>query len=256
MESIDVHVLAANLERRRRELHLLKKEVAAAAGMDASMYGRYEAGNVVRPSYSVNTLLASPGTAPHEGLMRAELSRLDALEARVSQLEEQVNPLLDTSQPDRRETVARGEEIARQHIAAWLDRIGAVPVDGEPIELEDVALAAGEEGGGIGHSDGVPMRRSRPLGLYIVRVEGHCLEPEIKHGDYVEFDPEQYPVRGDLTVVAHDDRALVKYLDERDGVQWLLPIVGDPIQVIPGMHFVGVVKSIKRPPPRGPRLPR
>jgi transcriptional regulator with XRE-family HTH domain len=267
---MDKHVFARRLKQLREAYPLTKRELAAKAGFkNASILTRYEKADIDSPgSDKVNRIAAAldvePATLqneapiePQAGFVRIEAKRLDALEARLSQLEGQVSPLLDTRAPARDEVAEAGEAEAWEIIDAEIERIGAFPVDSDAYDIdEDQAVAAGPQGGNGGHGEATVLRRrGRPV-RYRVRVEGRCMEPEARDGDFVEFEAGQYPLPGDMVVVSYDGKAIVKYLDELDGVQWLLPLDGDPIQVVPGMTFVGVVKNVRHKPRSGPRMPR
>jgi transcriptional regulator with XRE-family HTH domain len=153
--------------------------------------------------------------------------------------------------------VADSDPVAPvESLPTVLRKIGAFPVDDDVAVQLDQVVAAGPHGAGIAQGDDSPRRRRRSSGRYLVRISGRCLEPRASDGDFVEFDPNQLPVINDLVVVAHGDEALVKYLAERDGIQWLLPLDGDPIKLVAGMRIVGVVREIRRRPGPAPRLPR
>lgn len=158
------------------------------------------------------------------------------------------------------EELASGVGLApAEPLSVVLARIGAEPLDEEPPIPLDQPVAAGRRGAGIVQgSDDLARRRRRrhEPRRYLVRIEGDCLEPRASRGDYAVFDPEQPAENGDLVVIAHGDQALVKYLAEQDSVQWLLPLAGEPIELLPEMRIVGVVKEIRRGPGRAPGVPR
>jgi transcriptional regulator with XRE-family HTH domain len=144
-------------------------------------------------------------------------------------------------------------------LEAVLARIGAVPIDDDdPTELEH-RVAAGPDGGGVvqdgDDTPGPPMRAPHRRS-YLVRIVGDCMEPDAFDGDYAEFDPDASPRIGNTVVVADGEHALVKFLAERAGVQYLLPRVGEEIPLRPGMRIVGVVTHFRRKPGRMPRRPR
>lgn len=156
--------------------------------------------------------------------------------------------------------VAEAREL-KEPLAVVLARIGAFPLDEEPPIPLDQPVAAGQRGAGIVQgSDDLARRRRRrhEPRRYLVRIDGDCLEPRASRGDYAVFDPEQPAEHGDLVVIAHGDQALVKYLaaQDQDAVQWLMPLVGEPIQLVPEMRIVGVVTEIRRGPGRSPGVPK
>lgn len=189
-----------------------------------------------------------------------KLPPLDDLRALARALDMTVDDLTGPESDDSSARMAPPKEL----LSVVLERISAFPLDEEPpTELPDIALAAGPQrrGTGIvqGADDAQPRRRrrrKRDHGLFLVRIEGDCLEPRASRGDLAVFNPEQPAENGNLVVVAHGDQALVKYLAEQNAVQWLLPLVGEPIELLPEMRIVGVVKEIRRGPGRPPGVPR
>jgi transcriptional regulator with XRE-family HTH domain len=147
-------------------------------------------------------------------------------------------------------------EIRPEPLDVVLDRIGAWP-DGDNDVLElDQDVAAGEQGGRI--PQGADDRGRSGVGRrqYVVRVEGDCLLPDAKSGDYAVFDAGPHAKIGDVVVVADGEQALIKFLDEQNGVQYLMPHVGDAVPLRPGMRIVGVVDHFRHKPGRPPRMRR
>lgn len=182
------------------------------------------------------------------------LPPLDELRAIAKALGTTVDELTG---PEDQEAHSAG--LAEEPLEVVLHRIGAHPLTEEPAVELDQAVAAGRHRVGIlqGAEEGARRRRRRhEPRRYLVRIDGDCLEPRASQGDYAVFDPEQPAEPGALVVVAHGDQALVKYLAEQGAVQWLLPLVGEPLQLLPEMRIVGVVKEIRRSPGRAPGAPR
>jgi transcriptional regulator with XRE-family HTH domain len=233
LEKIQVRGYAGGMEepfgvhiRRLREARgLTQREMGQAAGHTESWMSNVEAGKIKgMPSYSIiltwATLLAMTPTEVVSG----------------------ADP-----------TAA----LASEPIEAVLARIGAFPAPARhAVELEQ-AVAAGPNGRGAVEGEGPPRgrrRRTEPV-RYLVRIEGDCLLPDARDGDFAEFEVRSHADHGELVVVAHDHQALVKYLARRGAVQWLLPLVGDPIPFEPGMRIVGVVKLFHRGPSPMPSFP-
>ena len=158
-----------------------------------------------------------------------------------------------------KEETAEVTQRARLSKAELLRRIGAYPVIDTTIALEQVVSA------GKGHEADIPqgletIRDIEALPLptgrqqYVVRVTGDCMVPDIMPGWTVRFDPDQEAHDGDLVVAAQDgERALVKWLDKRATLQYLLPLNGEPILIDEGIEIVGVVTEVMQPPPRRPK---
>lgn len=204
------------------------------------------------------------GKRSHVSLLQLELGQrwagrlppLDELRALAKALE--FNKVDDLVGPEMPPDAPITFGVADEPLAVVLHRIGAYPDDDEGPTPLDQGVAAGRKGKGIiqDGGEGAPRRRRRkaPLGRYLVRIEGDCLEPRASDGDLAVFNPEEPAEIGNLIIVAHGEYALVKYLDQQGSVQWLLPIVGEPIRLEPGMRIVGVVKEIRRGPGAPPRM--
>jgi transcriptional regulator with XRE-family HTH domain len=165
--------------------------------------------------------------------------------------------LLDVTPSELASGAMAPGETRPEPLDVVLDRIGAWPEDdGDLVEL-DQSVAAGEQGGPIaqGDSDGGRRGRAQPR-RYLVRVDGDCLLPDAKSGDYAVFDAGPQAKIGDIVVVADGEQALIKFLDEQNGVQYLMPHVGDAVPLRPGMRIVGVVDHFRRKPGRPPRMRR
>jgi SOS-response transcriptional repressor LexA len=105
-------------------------------------------------------------------------------------------------------------------------------------------VSAGE---GIEPIDYIAITRSKPVPdtFRAYRVEGLCLEPEIKNGDTVIVDLERSPVAGNLVVVIFNGKASIKRFRENEkGEKWLENNQGSykPEDV----HQVGVVVGFYR----------
>lgn len=149
-----------------------------------------------------------------------------------------------------------GEATPDEPIEAVLDRIGAwSDADDDDVEL-DQAVAAGRRGGRIPQGADDRGRSGAARRRYVVRIDGDCLLPEAKSGDYAVFYAAPHADIGEVVVVADGEQALIKYLDEQDGVQYLMPHVGEPVPLQPGMRIVGVVDHFRRKPGRPPRMRR
>lgn len=216
------------LRRIRTQKGVTLKALGEAAGRSESWASNVETGKIAEPPYTAVVRMARRlGVAPEE---------------------------LYTDVAPEGDAGAAGEPLE-----AVLHRIGAHPLADEPAIELDQAVAAGRHGAGIlqDAEEGARRRRRRhEPRRYLVRIDGDCLEPRASRGDYAVFDPEQPAEPGALVVVAHGDQALVKYLAAQDAVQWLMPLVGEPIQLLPEMRIVGVVTEIRRGPGRSPGAPK
>lgn len=142
--------------------------------------------------------------------------------------------------------------------ASLLDRIGAYPYYDAVVAL-DMDVSAGRKGGRIPQGlEGVEtLPRIGDQQHYALRVTGDCMEPEVKPGDIVIFDPEAEIEDGNMVVAAQDGEiALVKWYNRVSTMQYLIPLNGDPIVIDEHIELVGVVKDIKRKPKPMPRNKR
>lgn len=140
----------------------------------------------------------------------------------------------------------------RPSIEELLRRIGAILLPDEHIiEIEQV-VSAGKGEGILREIDmGYLAPKRHPGRRFLVRVDGNCLDPEVRAGDFVVIDPDRPAEDGDLVVAVLDgEKALVKWLDDRATVQFLLPLNGTPIRLDDHYQIVGVVEEIRRQPPR------
>jgi SOS-response transcriptional repressor LexA len=141
----------------------------------------------------------------------------------------------------------------RYTLAQILHNIGAYPVVDTTIALDQEVSAGSRKGGHIPQGlEGVEvLPKVNGEQLYALRVTGDCMVPEVKPGEVVHFDPARPAEDGDLVVAAKDgERALVKWLDQRGTVQYLLPLNGDPILIDDSIEVLGVVENIVRKAPR------
>lgn len=84
-----------------------------------------------------------------------------------------------------------------------------------------------------------------------MRVIGNHLAPEMKPGDVVHSDPERGSDGGELVVASrHGARAVVWWLADRDTMQHLLPLPGEPLLSAETSAAVGAVENIARQAPR------
>ncbi len=140
-------------------------------------------------------------------------------------------------------------------IESLLRRLGARPFD---VQREtEQAVSAGKGKGMVQQEGGSgSRRRRREPDEWVVRVEGRCMYPQIKPGEEVVVEPDVTPRIGDLVVATLDgDRFVLKHLVERENVQYLLPLNGDPIPLddLMELRIVGVVRGVLTPPPSARR---
>lgn len=103
-------------------------------------------------------------------------------------------------------------------------KIGAGYVQDIP-HIEEVLVSAGS-GSAIPQDidDTLPQRpkRRHSKQLRTLVVTGRCLEPELRHGDFVVIDRDRAAEPGKLVVAVRDEEeALIKRLVERDGSLYL-----------------------------------
>lgn len=141
---------------------------------------------------------------------------------------------------------------------AWLDAavdvllatIGAAPLDRNEIALDQV-VSATSRGKATGVHEESGRYRPKQSPLYVVKVEGDCMVPEVESGDSVRFDPELVPEDGDWVVATIDgERAVIKEYRIERGVQRLLPLNGEPLVIDENVRIVGVVLEVGKPSPR------
>lgn len=143
-----------------------------------------------------------------------------------------------------------------------LDRIGAYPIVDMSTELDQmVSAGTGNRANipqgleAVGDIEVVPLPDGKLL--YALRVTRDCMQPEIMPGWTVRLDPEGHPEDGDIVVAVQDgEKAIVKWLEKDQAMQWLLPLNGEPILIDENIEIVGVVKDIVKPPPPKPRRRR
>lgn len=110
-------------------------------------------------------------------------------------------------------------------------KIGAGYVADIP-HIDDVLVSAGA-GSAIPQDidDTLPQRpkRRHAKQLRTLVVTGRCLEPELRHGDFVVIDRDRAAEPGKLVVAVRDEEeALIKRLVERDGALYLSTNDGRP----------------------------
>ncbi len=136
-------------------------------------------------------------------------------------------------------------------VGSLLRRLGARPFEAHR-ETEQAVSAGRGKGMFQQEGDGRRRRRREP-DEWVVRVEGRCMYPQIKPGEEVLVEPDVTPNIGDLVVATLDgERLVLKHLVERENVQYLLPLNGEPIPLDDRteLRIVGVVRGVVTPPPR------
>ncbi len=158
----------------------------------------------------------------------------------------------DETLPDAPPSLKRPAPWMFEPATSLLRRLGARPF--EAYRETEQAVSAGRGKGVIQQDGGGRSRRRRePDEWVVVRVEGRCMYPEIKPGEEVLVEPDITPNIGDLVVATLDGECLVlKHLVERENVQYLLPLNGEPIPLDERteLRIVGVVRGVVTPPPR------
>lgn len=129
-------------------------------------------------------------------------------------------------------------------------KIGAGYVEDIPV-IDDVLVSAGP-GSAIPQDidDTLPQRSRRRhfKHLRTLAVTGRCLEPELRHGDFVVIDRDRAAEPGKLVVAVRDEEeALIKRLVERDGLLYLATNDGRPdLPVDDHVRILGPVVAYQR----------
>jgi transcriptional regulator with XRE-family HTH domain len=215
--------------------HTKANEFAKLIGRDPSFVSRIERGS------------RRAGELPdYKDLVRIA----DAFEMSVAEL---TAGLGNGDQPPQTENDRLRSLLLR--IGAWLVVDTVIPLD------QDVSAARGKDskGGhipqGLEGVEALPLVKGRQL--YALRVTGDCMGDEVKPGEVVHFDPARPAEDGDMVVAAKDgEKALVKWLDQRGTIQYLLPVHGDPIPIDDSIEVIGVVEDIVRKARRRRGMPR
>lgn len=92
------------------------------------------------------------------------------------------------------------------------------------------------------------FRRGKRTRILAVKAEGHCMEPDIRDGDYVIFDKDASFHPGDIVVAAVDGQVMVKRL-VRNGTGYVLraDATGDTLTLTESDHIFGRVIQITHP---------
>lgn len=131
-----------------------------------------------------------------------------------------------------------------------LDKIGAGYVEDIPL-IDDVVVSAGP-GSGVPQDidDTLPRRAKRRQFKHLrtLVVAGHCLEPDLRPGDFVVIDRDRAPTPGKLVVAVRDEEeALIKRLVDRDGTWYLTTNDGhSDIPVDEHIRILGPVVAYQR----------
>jgi transcriptional regulator with XRE-family HTH domain len=216
------------LKRLRLRRGLSQRKLASAAGLSNGAISQAESEDLwigQLPSYDIMRRLASALDVTREELA-GEGGEADETEKK----------------PRRRYT---REEIYRN--------IGAYPVTDSAIFLEQQASAGKGKGAlipqGLEGVETVPAIAGKQL--YAMRITGSCMDPELKPGDIVHFEPDRIPEDGDLVVATqYGEKALVKWYEEQGTMQYLVPLEGEAILIDESIEVIGVIKKIERTPPR------
>ena len=142
-------------------------------------------------------------------------------------------------------------EIQRVPLAELLQRIGATPYRGRPIE--DIAASAASKGGRIpqGFDEARPLKRRKgdPADHYQdIIIENECMVDLLYPGDIVTIDTRQEAQPNDVVVaVRFNDELLVKNLRVKDEHQYLQSEDGTTIIPIDQyIRILGPVVSVQR----------
>lgn len=121
------------------------------------------------------------------------------------------------------------------------------PIEAPLIELDQLVSAGPGEAVPQGYEYMAASAEQRRTPLYAAVVTGNCMDPEIRPGDRVVFDP-QLPLENGRLVVAsvEGEAAMVKRLVERNGQRYLEALDGKRIIVDERVRFVGVVTEVRR----------
>lgn len=192
------------------------------------------------------------------GLRNKEVPKEPIVRAIARELGTTVDYLVYGIKAERQDEAEKSPR-KRYTLQEILRNIGAWRVVDNSIALDQEVSAHSRKGGhipsGLADVETLPLVNGRQL--YAVRVTGDCMAPSVNPGDTILFDPERPAQDGDMVVAAKDgERALVKWLDDRGTVQYLLPRNGEPILIDESIEVVGVVEDIKRKPERLPRSVR
>lgn len=95
----------------------------------------------------------------------------------------------------------------------------------------------------------LPQPGERGHTFIAVPVTGDCMEPRIKAGERVIVDKSASPKPGDVVLAIHDEEAVVKILEQRNGKLYLVALKRrPPKEVTPEMQIIGVVKMVMHRP--------
>jgi len=228
------------VETERERLGLTGRELARRADVSPAVISRLESGHRLGRIDTIMRITAALGLDPKvvERLLAGQ--EIEAHERGPS-----VDDLLAQIQvARRRESDARDDEQRR--IREQLEGIGEGPI---LVELLSQPMSAG---GGAPEAELPSVLFWPPPGernhhYKAVEVVGDCLEPRIMHGHFVIVDlsARDDAKPGDVVAAQHDGEYLVKILEARDGLLFLVALQGqEPIQVDGQFtRLIGVVKG-------------
>lgn len=145
------------------------------------------------------------------------------------------------------ETEARTLRDRPLALSEWRRQFELVaPIEAPLIELDQLVSAGPGEAVPQGYEYMAATTDHRRK-LYAAVVTGTCMDPEIRPGDRVVFDP-QLPVEHGRLVVAsvEGEEAVVKRLVVRGDKRYLEALDGKRLLVDERVRFVGVVTEVRR----------
>lgn len=121
------------------------------------------------------------------------------------------------------------------------------PIQAPLIELDQLVSAGPGEAVPQGYEYMAPNGEARRSPLYAAVVTGTCMDPEIRPGDRVVFDPHLPVEHGRLVVASVEgEEAVVKRLVVRGDKRYLEALDGKRLLVDERVRFVGVVTEVRR----------
>lgn len=205
----------------RKAVGLTQEALAERANLEQTWISQVETGRILEPSRSFMQRLANGLDVPIRDLYEAA-------------------GIIETEARALRERPVALSDIRRQFELV-------APIEAPLIELEQLVSAGPGEAVAQGYEYMAPAVGQRRTQLYAAVVTGKCMDPEIRPGDRIVFDPQQPAEPGRVVVASVDgEAAMVKRLVERAGRRYLEALDGKRIPIDERVRIVGVVTEVRR----------